>query len=147
MGKISDALDRASKENIIKLGERPKEEPKRWVPEDPEMALAKDICRINECSEKLVVLSAPASADAEYFKLLRGQILFAKDRQKPRTIMVTSVFPGEGKTFISANLAASISLGIDEYVLLVDADLRSPKIHHILNQPLPYILCSVQISI
>lgn len=135
MGKISDALDRHSKEKIIKLGERPKEDLNRPVLEDPETAYAKEICRIYECNEQLVVLSSPESADAEYFKLLRGQILFSKDLQRPRTIMVTSIFPGEGKTFIAANLAASISLGIDEYVLLVDADLRSPNIHHILSHP------------
>jgi exopolysaccharide/PEP-CTERM locus tyrosine autokinase len=135
MGKISDALDRASKDKIINLGDRPKEEPRRLVLEDPETAYAKDICRIYECTEQLVVLSSPESADAEYFKLLRAQILFARDRQRPRTILVTSTFPGEGKTFISANLAASISLGIDENVLLVDADLRSPSIHDILSHP------------
>ena len=80
-------------------------------------------------SPKLVTLSAPDSLDAENFKVLRAQILFAKDRQRPRLIMVTSVFPGEGKTFVSANLAASIAQGIDEHVLLVDCDLRRPDMH------------------
>ena len=45
--------------------------------------------------------------------------------------MVTSTFPGEGKTFVTANLAVSIALGIDEYVLTVDCDLRRPNLHHL----------------
>ena len=133
MGKISDALERASKEKIITLGDRPQEEPKRLIPDDPEITLAKDICKINGCNEKLVVLSAPDSPDAENFKLLRGQILFPRDRQRPKTIMVASTLPGEGKTFVAANLAASIALSIDESVLLIDCDLRNPKLHDIFN--------------
>ena len=45
--------------------------------------------------------------------------------------MVTSAFPGEGKTFVSSNLAASIALGTDEQVLLIDCDLRKPGIHQV----------------
>lgn len=135
MGKISDALDRASNEKIIKLEDRPSEEPKRLVPEDPETALAKDICRIDECNEQLVVLSAPGSADAENFKLLRGQILYPREGKRPRTIMVTSTFPSEGKTFVTANLAASIALSIDKSVLLLDCDLRRARLHEMFNSP------------
>ena len=43
--------------------------------------------------------------------------------------MVTSAMPGDGKTFVASNLAVSIASGIDEYVLLVDCDLRRPDIH------------------
>jgi exopolysaccharide/PEP-CTERM locus tyrosine autokinase len=75
------------------------------------------------------MLTAPDSFEAESFKLLRAQILFAKDRERPRTIMVTSAMPGDGKTFVAANLAASIAMGIDDYVLLVDCDLRRANLH------------------
>lgn len=47
--------------------------------------------------------------------------------------MVTSTFPGEGKTFVAANLAVSIAMGIDEYVLLIDCDLRRPRLHEMLG--------------
>ena len=47
--------------------------------------------------------------------------------------MVTSAMPGDGKTFVAANLAASIAMGIDEYVLLVDCDLRRPDLHRMLG--------------
>jgi protein-tyrosine kinase len=133
LGKISDALDRASKEKIISLGECPQEEPKKLTPEDPETVLVKDICKINGCNEKLVVLSAPSTPDAENFKLLRGQILYPRDRQRPKTIMVSSAYPAEGKTFVAANLAVSIALSIDESVLLIDCDLRNPEIHKLFN--------------
>lgn len=43
--------------------------------------------------------------------------------------MITSPSPDEGKSFISANLAVSIAQSIDEYVLLMDCDLRKPSIH------------------
>ena len=43
--------------------------------------------------------------------------------------MVTSASPHEGKSFVAANLAVSIAQSIDEYVLLMDCDLRSPTIH------------------
>jgi protein-tyrosine kinase len=48
-------------------------------------------------------------------------------------IMVTSSFPAEGKTFTSINLAASISQEKDASVLLVDADIASPKLSSLLG--------------
>ena len=42
--------------------------------------------------------------------------------------MVTSALPGEGKTMTSVNLAISIAMGMEEHVLLVDADLRMPSV-------------------
>ena len=47
--------------------------------------------------------------------------------------MITSSFPSEGKTFVAANLAVSIAQSIDEHVLLMDCDLRRPKLHNILG--------------
>ncbi len=46
----------------------------------------------------------------------------------PRTIMVTSSLPREGKTFVAANLAASLAGGMDQHALLVDCDLRKPSV-------------------
>jgi exopolysaccharide/PEP-CTERM locus tyrosine autokinase len=43
--------------------------------------------------------------------------------------MVTSTYPGEGKSFVACNLAASMALGVDEHVLLVDCDLRRQNVH------------------
>jgi exopolysaccharide/PEP-CTERM locus tyrosine autokinase len=69
--------------------------------------------------------------DAENFKVLRAQLLFPKKGKKPRSIMITSAFPGEGKTYVSSNLAASIAMGVNEHVLLVDCDFRKPRVHEV----------------
>jgi len=132
VGKIADALERHDKETFAILD--PKEEkPKRLVVEEPEVKLARQIASQlgsdHGFSDSLVMLSSPDSADAETFKVLRGQILFPKDRKVPRSMLVTSTFPAEGKTYVMANLAATLALSIDEYVLAIDADLRRPRLH------------------
>ncbi len=81
--------------------------------------------------EKLVTISKPYSAVSEQFRLLKNNILFPEKGQPPRTIMITSASPGEGKSFVSANLAAIMAQSIDEYVLLMDCDLRKPTIHKV----------------
>jgi capsular exopolysaccharide synthesis family protein len=43
--------------------------------------------------------------------------------------MVTSAIPGDGKSFVAANLAISIAQGIEEHVLLMDCDMRRSSIH------------------
>jgi protein-tyrosine kinase len=142
MGKISDALEKHQEEKVIPFHKlrndqavRPGtedpsgERPVCLKPEDPEAKRAREISNQNNFSERLVMLSSPDSADAETFKLLRGQILFPRDREIPRSILVTSTFPAEGKTFTAANLATAIAMSVDEYVLLIDADMRRARIH------------------
>jgi exopolysaccharide/PEP-CTERM locus tyrosine autokinase len=83
----------------------------------------------------LVTLTKPDSIEAEQFRLLKNNILFPEKGTPPRSIMITSASPGEGKSFVASNLAVSIAQNIDEHVLLMDCDLRSPKIHSIFNLP------------
>lgn len=77
----------------------------------------------------IVIHSKPHSIEAEQFRILKNSILFPDNGNPPRSIMVTSTAPGEGKSFVAANLAVSIAKSIDEYVLLMDCDLRMPSIH------------------
>ncbi len=77
----------------------------------------------------LVTGLAPQSIEAEQFRLLKNNILFPEKGNPPKCIMITSASPGEGKSFVAANLAISLSQNIDEHVLLLDCDLRSPTIH------------------
>ncbi len=77
----------------------------------------------------LVALTASHSPEAEQFKILRTNILFPLAGSPPRSILVTSTAPGEGKTFAAANLAISIALNINRHVLLIDADMRLPQVH------------------
>jgi exopolysaccharide/PEP-CTERM locus tyrosine autokinase len=83
----------------------------------------------------LVTLTLPNSIEAEQFRLLKNNILFPEKGTPPRSIMITSASPGEGKSFVASNLAVSIAQNIDEHVLLMDCDLRSPKIHSIFKLP------------
>lgn len=77
----------------------------------------------------LVALTNPHSIEAEQFKILRTNILYPVSGQPPRSILITSAAPGEGKSFVAANLAVSIALNINRYVLLIDADMRRPDLH------------------
>jgi protein-tyrosine kinase len=83
----------------------------------------------NRIDENLVTLTKPQSFEAEQFKILRTNLLFPASGKSPRTIMVTSSMPDEGKSLISANLAISIAQSIQEHVLLIDCDIRRPRVH------------------
>ncbi len=132
MGKIADALEKRKDERDLKVERLPlgPENPVRVETDElPAKQQQKKSVALHEISSKLVTLSAPDSLDAENFKVLRTQLLFPKNGQRPRTIMVTSALPGEGKTFVSANLGVSIAMGVHEHVLLVDCDFRRPALH------------------
>lgn len=78
--------------------------------------------------ETSVLVVPPHSFAGEEFKKLKAQI-FQKLPNPPRSILVTSAVPGEGKTMVSVNLAIAISQEIHRKAVLVDADLRKPSIH------------------
>lgn len=83
--------------------------------------------------EKLVVFSEPSSSLAENFRLLRSQILYPPSGKPYKKILVVSTMPGSGKTFVCANLAISIAQGLDQHALLVDCDLRRPRLSSMFN--------------
>ncbi len=73
---------------------------------------------------------------SESFRVLRAKILMPPDgRPTPRTILVTSVQPQEGKSFVAANLGVMLAQGIDQYALLVDCDLRLPTMAELFGLP------------
>lgn len=69
----------------------------------------------------------------DYYNLVRTQVLQRTREKGHNTIMVTSVADGEGKTITAINLAVSIAREVKQTVLLVDTDLRNPKIHYYLG--------------
>jgi len=77
----------------------------------------------------MVTLFEPQSFESEQFKILRTKLLFPHSGKPARSIMVTSTVPGEGKSFVTANLAVSIAQSIQEHVLIIDCDMRMPSIH------------------
>jgi capsular exopolysaccharide synthesis family protein len=92
------------------------------------------ICSIDpSVSTDLVVIHKPYAFEAEQFRKLRSAIMFRSEAPVPRLILVTSAAPGEGKSFVAANLAATIAMNLNRHVLLVDSDLRRPAIHRLFN--------------
>jgi capsular exopolysaccharide synthesis family protein len=63
---------------------------------------------------------------AEAFRGLRTNVMFSSADEGPRTILVTSTQPYEGKTVVAANLAVSLAQ-TGHKVLLMDADMRKPR--------------------
>ncbi|MEA1948707.1 MAG: polysaccharide biosynthesis tyrosine autokinase [Thermodesulfobacteriota bacterium] len=84
---------------------------------------------VNNIDKNLVALLKPQSFETQQFKMLRTNLLFPPSGKSPRTIMVTSSTPDEGKSFVAANLAISIAQSIQEHVLLIDCDIRRPCVH------------------
>ncbi|MBW1958986.1 MAG: polysaccharide biosynthesis tyrosine autokinase, partial [Deltaproteobacteria bacterium] len=99
--------------------------------DDPVTPFTKDkiLYDVNKVDKNLVALLNPQSFENEQFKMLRTNLLFPPSGKSPRTIMITSAVPDEGKSFVAANLAISIAQSIQEYVLLIDCDIRRPCIH------------------
>jgi capsular exopolysaccharide synthesis family protein len=75
------------------------------------------------------VLSSPKSEFAEAIRALRTSLLLSVAGREPRVVLLTSATPAEGKTTVSINLACVLAQR-DVRVLLIDADLRRPTIHH-----------------
>jgi capsular exopolysaccharide synthesis family protein len=80
--------------------------------------------------EQIVTLTAPRSPAAEAFRALRTNIQFANPGESVRSLLITSAGPLEGKTMTAANLAVSLAQD-DRQVILVDTDLRKPRLHRI----------------
>lgn len=68
------------------------------------------------------------STHSVVFDILRTKILRKMDENGWRTLAITSPTPGSGKTVVALNLAMSISHQMDRTALLVDLDLRRPKV-------------------
>ncbi len=83
----------------------------------------------------LVTHEATSSLLAEAFRGVRTSVVYSVLDQPPRTVLVTSLQQQDGKTSVSTNSAISLAqLGMGD-VLLVDADMRHPDLHEILEVP------------
>lgn len=72
---------------------------------------------------------------AERFRTLRSRLYQIAALRPLKRVLVTSSVPGEGKTFVATNLVRSIIRQPDRRVLLIDADLRAPRVHTALGAP------------
>src|SRR5581483_900670 len=80
----------------------------------------------------LAVIGAPMSQFSEAFRALRTSLLLSVAGREPQVILLTSATPSEGKTTVAMNLACVLAQR-DVRVLLIDADLRRPTVHHRFN--------------
>lgn len=80
----------------------------------------------------LLVAKQPRSPIAEAFRTLRTNLEFAGVDKQLETILVTSLRPSDGKSTIAGNLATIMAQG-GKRVVLIDADLRRPRIHAIFD--------------
>jgi polysaccharide biosynthesis transport protein len=84
-------------------------------------------------SYDMVTIHRPRSELAEAFRSLRSSLLLSAGTA-PRLVIVTSTFPGEGKTTTAVNTALAFAQQ-GSRVLLIDADLRRPSVHTRLTAP------------
>jgi capsular exopolysaccharide synthesis family protein len=80
----------------------------------------------------LIVATNPKSSFAESIKLIKTNISFSAVDKELKTILLTSPVSGDGKSFVSANLASAFAQE-GKNVLIVDADLRRGRQHTIFN--------------
>lgn len=99
-------------------------ESRKDVEKATEIPILGEICEDNS-GEKIVVTSGNNSSAAELFRLLRTNLRFVLDNPNDKVVLLTSSFSGEGKSFISINLAASLA-ALDMKVILVGMDIRKP---------------------
>ena len=79
---------------------------------------------------ELVIESKPKSNISEEIRTVKTNIQFISTDENIQTLLITSSGPGEGKSFISSNLACAFAQS-DERVLLIDCDLRLGRVHKI----------------
>lgn len=89
--------------------------------------------------KELIVENDPKSPISEIFRMLRTNIQFTSSKEKNKTILITSASQGEGKSWISANLA-TVFASTGKKVLLIDSDMRLGRQYKIFNiSPIPGI--------
>jgi len=88
------------------------------------------ISRYESTPATVITMSQPRSPVSESFRSLRTNLQFAGVAKPLQTILVTSPSPEDGKTSVVANLANVISQN-NRKVLVIEADLRKPRIHKI----------------
>jgi len=109
----------------IRTEEKKKTRPKPATPSQEQ--------EVQKIASRMVTHFEPKSPVSEAYRTFRTNIQFARFDKPPRTLLVTSAGPGEGKSTSVANLAITMAQ-MGTRTLLVDADLRRPVLHSIFEQ-------------
>ncbi len=150
MGKVYDALRRAEEQRGRTVDETAVPTPRlEWSPTPqgdlprPRRSLWRRILarftprplqsEATARNKRRIALLQPDSFVAEQFRSLRARIDSLATQRPLRSLVVTSSVPGEGKTITAVNLGIVMSMSLERKVLLIDADLRKPKIHRTLG--------------
>lgn len=121
------------------LAADPRQRAAQSVGESAGVAVNVDLSQL--ASMGYVTPDNPRTQIANEFRVIKRPILSnvhnrsAAPVERANLIMVTSSMPGEGKTFVSVNLAISIAMELDSTVLLVDADVSRPSVLQRLGLP------------
>ena len=153
MAKVYDALRRAEEERKRRSGETSSPVASRDVPAEPfdstpttqSAAAAKPAALLDrirrgfgrgatadstaDVNKRRIAMLQPDSHVAEQFRALRGRLDALRTQTPLRTIAVSSPLAGEGKTTASINLSVVTAMSVGRRVLLVDCDMRKPKVH------------------
>jgi capsular exopolysaccharide synthesis family protein len=88
----------------------------------------------NGAAPELLINEHGPSAQAEAYKHLRTSILLSTPGRAPKTLLVTSSVPAEGKTTTAVN-TATVLAQTGAKVLIIDADMRRPRLHQVFGLP------------
>ncbi len=82
--------------------------------------------------KELIAQTDPKSPISEIFRTLRTNIQFMTSSKKLQVVQVTSTFPGEGKSYVSSNLAVTFAQA-GKKVIIIDADMRKGRLYSIFD--------------
>ncbi|RUM38183.1 MAG: hypothetical protein DSY58_02640 [Desulfobulbus sp.] len=89
----------------------------------------------SDWDERLTRATAVRGTVAESFRALRTKILYPEEGRRIRSVLVTSAGPGEGKSFVTANLGVAFAQGMDHKALMINCDLRRPSLESLFGVP------------
>ncbi len=94
----------------------------------PLLGIVPEIRHLDASEKARIVVNNKDRQVAEAFRTLHSSLRLKDESKNARAILVTSTIPGEGKTFVSTNLATTFAAH-GERVVVIDCDLRKPNVH------------------
>jgi tyrosine-protein kinase Etk/Wzc len=123
---VQDADDIESSTGLMTLA---------YIPESPgQKKLSRWSMLPRQGKPQLLALHAPSEPAVESLRSFRSNLTLPSSRQIEKTVLIAAPTAGLGKTFVAANLAALLAAA-NRSVLLIDADLRKPRLHRYFRAP------------